>query len=85
MLPLWFVCLHSQHEDLSPSQIRIQALMAQIEELTANIKSDQQLWMKRQGTLVGLTQEIEVNSKHMLKLQTEYTGMQQKKIRLESK
>lgn len=58
--------------------------MAQIEELAANIKSDQQLWMKRQGTLVGLTQEIEANSLDMLKLQTEYTGMQQRKIRLES-
>lgn len=84
MLPLLFVCLHPQHEDLSPLQIKVQALMAQIEELAANIKSDQQLWMKRQGTLVGLTQEIEANSKDMLKLQTEYTVMQQKKIRLES-
>lgn len=85
MQPFWHVCLHSQHEDLSPFQIKIQAFMAQTEELSAKIKSDQQLWMTRQGTLVGLTQEIEVNSKHMLKLQTEYTGMQQKKIRLESK
>ena len=65
-------------------QINVEALKAQIEELAANIKSDQQLWMKRQGTLVGLTREIEANSKNMLKLQTEYTGMQQKKIRLES-
>ncbi|XP_070781226.1 coiled-coil domain-containing protein 40 [Enoplosus armatus] len=72
------------HEDLSPLQIKVEALMAQIEELAANIKSDQQLWMKRQGTLVGLTREIEANSKGMLKLQTEYTGMRQKKIRLES-
>lgn len=58
--------------------------MAQIAELAANIKSDQQLWMKRQETLVGMTQEIEANSRDMLKLQTEYMGMQQKKIRLES-
>ncbi|XP_070832310.1 coiled-coil domain-containing protein 40 isoform X1 [Chaetodon trifascialis] len=72
------------HEDLSPLQIKVQALMAQIEELAANIKSDQQLWMKQQGTLVGLTREIEANSKDMLKLRTEYTVMQQKKIRLES-
>lgn len=79
-----FVCLHSQHEDLSPLQIKADALTDQLEELAADIKSDQQLWMKRQGTLVGLTQEIQANSKDMLKLQTEYTGMQQKKIRLES-
>lgn len=58
--------------------------MAETEELASNIKSDQQLWMQRQGTLLGLTQEIEANSKNMLKLQTEYTGIQQKKIRLES-
>ncbi len=78
------ICVPSQHEDLSPLQIKIEALMAQTEELAANIKSDQQLWMKRQETLVGLTKDIEANSKDMLKLQTEYTGMQQKKIRLES-
>lgn len=58
--------------------------MAEIQELAANIRNDQQLWMKQQGALVGLTQEIEVNSKNMLKLQREYTAMQQKKIRLES-
>ncbi|XP_044044651.1 coiled-coil domain-containing protein 40 [Siniperca chuatsi] len=78
------IAASSGNEDLSPLQIKVEALIAQIEELAANIKSDQQLWMKRQGTLVGLTQEIEANSKNMLKLQTEYTGMQQKKIRLES-
>lgn len=77
-------CFVSQHQDLSPLQIKVDALKDQIEELAANIKSDQQLWMKRQETLVRLTQEIEVNRKDMLKLQTEYTGMQQKKIRLES-
>ncbi|KAI3352756.1 hypothetical protein L3Q82_019334 [Scortum barcoo] len=72
------------HEDLSPLQIEIEAIMAQIEELAANMKGDQQLWMRRQETLVGLTKEIEANSKEMFKLQTEYTSMQQKKIRLES-
>lgn len=76
------MCPRSQHEDLSPFQIKIQALLAQIEELTAKTKSDQQLWMKQQGTLVGLTQELEANSKQGLKLQTEYTSMQQKEIRL---
>ncbi|XP_041790181.1 coiled-coil domain-containing protein 40 [Chelmon rostratus] len=81
---IYQIVARTGHEDLSPLQIKVQALMAQIEELAANIKSDQQLWMKRQGTLVGLTQEIEANSKDMLKLQTEYTVMQQKKIRLES-
>ncbi|XP_029366377.1 coiled-coil domain-containing protein 40 [Echeneis naucrates] len=72
------------HEDLSPLQIKVEALKAQIEELAVNIESNKQLWMKRQGILVGMTQDIEVNSKNMLKLQTEYTCIQQKKVRLES-
>ncbi|XP_028993575.1 coiled-coil domain-containing protein 40 [Betta splendens] len=73
------------HEDLSPMQIQIETLGAEIEKLATNIRNDQQLWMKQQGTLVGLTQEIEANSKNMLKLQTECTAMQQKKIRLRNK
>ncbi|XP_047435310.1 coiled-coil domain-containing protein 40 isoform X1 [Mugil cephalus] len=72
------------HEDLSPLQIKVEAIMAQIDELTADIKSDQQLWIRCQGTLVGLTREMEANGRELRKLQTEYTGMQQKKIRLES-
>uniref|UniRef100_A0A3P8PNH1 Coiled-coil domain containing 40 n=1 Tax=Astatotilapia calliptera TaxID=8154 RepID=A0A3P8PNH1_ASTCA len=47
------------HDDLGPLHIKIQSIIAQIEELAANIKSDQQLWMKRQGILMGLTQMIE--------------------------
>lgn len=78
------MCLRSQHEDLSPLQIKIEAMVDQNQELAADIRSDKQLWMKRQGTLVGLTQEIEANSKDMFKLQTEYTAMRQKKIRLDS-
>lgn len=58
--------------------------MAEIEKSATHIKNEQQLWMRQQGTLVGLTQEIEANSKNMLKLQTECTAMQQKKIRLGS-
>ncbi|KAK2815627.1 hypothetical protein Q5P01_026094 [Channa striata] len=72
------------HDDLAPLQIKVDSLMAEIEELAANIRKDQQLWMKQQGTLIGLSEDIEANSKDMLKLQTEYTAMQQNKIRLES-
>ncbi|KAM7418487.1 hypothetical protein PAMA_015890 [Pampus argenteus] len=78
------VAASTGHEDLSPLQIKANALMDQLEELAVDIKSNQQLWMKRQGTLVGLSQEIQANSKDMIKLQTEYTSMQQSKIRLES-
>lgn len=58
--------------------------MDQIAQLAAIIKSDQRLWMKRLETQVGLTHELEANRKNMLKLQTEYTTMQQKKMLLES-
>ncbi|XP_063739147.1 coiled-coil domain-containing protein 40-like isoform X2 [Eleginops maclovinus] len=81
---IYQIAAKTGHEDLSPLQIKIEAIRVQIGELAAKIKSDQQLWMMRQGTLVAMTQEIEANSKEMLKLQTEYTAMQQKKIRLES-
>uniref|UniRef100_A0A3Q4HMW8 Coiled-coil domain 40 molecular ruler complex subunit n=1 Tax=Neolamprologus brichardi TaxID=32507 RepID=A0A3Q4HMW8_NEOBR len=72
------------HDDLGPLHIKIQSIIAQIEELAANVKSDQQLWMKRQGILMGLTQTIEASSKELLKLQAEYTGWQQTKLYFES-
>ncbi|KAK1885678.1 Coiled-coil domain containing protein 40 [Dissostichus eleginoides] len=78
---IYQIAAKTGHEDLSPLQIKVEAIRAQIEELAVRIKSDQQLWMMRQGTLVAMTHEIEANSKEMLKLQTEYTAMQQKKIR----
>ncbi|XP_068444609.1 coiled-coil domain-containing protein 40 isoform X2 [Clinocottus analis] len=81
---IYEITARTGREDLSPMQIQMETLMTQIQELAANIKSDQQLWMKRQGTLVELTQEIETNSRDMLKLQIKYTGMQQKKLCLES-
>lgn len=58
--------------------------MAQIDELKANIRNGQELWMLQQGTLVGLSKDLETNSRMMLKLQTQYTAMKQKKIHLES-
>ncbi|XP_008315900.1 coiled-coil domain-containing protein 40 isoform X2 [Cynoglossus semilaevis] len=71
------------HEDLSPLQIKLEALKMETEELQENMRREQQLWMKQQGILVGLTQENDANSKNMVKLQMEFTAMQQKKIRLE--
>lgn len=71
-------------EDLSPMQIKIETLLGQIAELAVNIKTSKQLWMKRQGTLIVLTQDIEVNSKEIVKLQTQCTVMRQKKIRWEN-
>ncbi|KAM4612412.1 coiled-coil domain-containing protein 40 [Polymixia lowei] len=73
------------HADLSPLQIHAESLTKQLEELAAGISKDQQLWMWQQGVLVGLNQERQANSEHMLKLQTQYTTLQQRKIHTESK
>ncbi|XP_037328820.2 coiled-coil domain-containing protein 40 isoform X2 [Pungitius pungitius] len=82
---IYEIAARTGNEHMSPLQIKIEDFSAQIEELATNIKSDQQLWMKRQRTLVGLTQEREANSKNMLRLQIESTLLQQLKMRLESK
>ncbi|XP_058490512.1 coiled-coil domain-containing protein 40-like [Solea solea] len=71
-------------DDLSPLQINLERALTQIEQMEANIKRDKQLWMKRQGSLIELTQEMEVNSKNILKLQKQFTAMEQKKIRWEN-
>ncbi|XP_029137087.2 coiled-coil domain-containing protein 40 [Labrus bergylta] len=71
-------------DDLSPMQIKIEALMSQSAEVTATMESVKKLWMKRQEILEEQSQEIEANSKDMFKLQKEYTGMQKERICLES-
>lgn len=76
-------CLFSQHEDLSPLQIKVEAIKTQTEELAEKIKNDQQLWLRLQGTLVGLTLEIQAYNKEYNKLQAKYTVTCQKKIYLE--
>lgn len=58
--------------------------MAQIDELKANIRNGQELWMLQQGTLVGLSKDLETNSRMILELKTWSTGMKRKKIHLES-
>lgn len=72
------------NEDLSPLQIKADAIKAQLEELEANMNRDHQLWIKKQGTLVGMTQELQTNNNNILQLETEYTCMEQEKIRLEN-
>uniref|UniRef100_A0A3Q3E587 Coiled-coil domain 40 molecular ruler complex subunit n=1 Tax=Labrus bergylta TaxID=56723 RepID=A0A3Q3E587_9LABR len=67
-------------DDLSPMQIKIEALMSQSAEVTATMESVKKLWMKRQEILEEQSQEIEANSKDMFKLQKEYTGMQKERI-----
>ncbi|KAM4750889.1 coiled-coil domain-containing protein 40 [Anableps anableps] len=81
---IYIIVESTGHEDLNPLQIRIQETSADIEELAAHIKNEQRLWTLHQGTLVGLTKELETNKKKMRKLQKDYTGLQQKEIRLNS-
>uniref|UniRef100_A0A087X3F7 Coiled-coil domain containing 40 n=1 Tax=Poecilia formosa TaxID=48698 RepID=A0A087X3F7_POEFO len=70
-------------EDVHPLQIKIDNILVEIDELAAHIKSEQRLWLLHQGTLVGLTRELDVNKKKMRKLQKDYTGLQMKDIRLD--
>lgn len=78
-----FVSSYFQHEDMHPLQIKIQNITAEIDELVAHIKNEQRLWLLHQGTLVGLTRELDVNNKKMRKLQKDCTGLQMKDIRLD--
>nr|XP_061791914.1 coiled-coil domain-containing protein 40-like [Nerophis lumbriciformis] len=78
-----FIAARTGHEDLGPLQIKIKAIKTETEELSEKIKNDQQLWLKNQGTLVGLALEIQANNKDYNKLQAKYTVICQKKIHLE--
>ncbi|KAM8842718.1 coiled-coil domain-containing protein 40 [Synchiropus picturatus] len=71
------------NEDLSPMQIELDAKSSEIQDLGANIRRNQQLWMDRQGTLVGLSEELQANSNTLQNLQIELTARKQKTLRLE--
>ncbi|XP_061844024.2 coiled-coil domain-containing protein 40-like [Nerophis lumbriciformis] len=77
------IAARTGHEDLSPLQIKVQGIKTQIDEVSLKIKNDQQLWLKHQGMLVGLTLEIQEHSKEYNKLQAKLTVIRQKKIYLE--
>ncbi|XP_061686252.1 coiled-coil domain-containing protein 40-like isoform X2 [Syngnathoides biaculeatus] len=77
------IAARTGHEDLSPLQIKVEAIKTQIDALSQKIKNEQQLWLKHQGTLMGLTLEIQAHNKEYNKLQTKYTVICQKKIYLE--
>ncbi|KAI2663476.1 Coiled-coil domain-containing protein 40 [Labeo rohita] len=73
-----------QHEDLSPLEIRAATLSKKLEEVGAEIKEQQQLWLWQQGELVRFTQEKQAQSSSVQTLQTQFTVLQQSKIRRES-
>ncbi|KAM9820024.1 coiled-coil domain-containing protein 40-like isoform 1-T5 [Syngnathus typhle] len=77
------IAARTGHEDLSPLQIKVQAIKNQIEALAQKMKNDQQMWLKHQGTLIGITLEIQSHNKEYNTLQAKYTVICQKKLYLE--
>ncbi|XP_017548392.2 coiled-coil domain-containing protein 40 isoform X1 [Pygocentrus nattereri] len=72
------------HEDLGPLEIQASTLNKQLEEVGAEIKEKQQLWLWQQGELVRLSQERQAQNSAAQNLQTQLTILQQRKIRTES-
>uniref|UniRef100_A0A8C2FQT9 Coiled-coil domain containing 40 n=1 Tax=Cyprinus carpio TaxID=7962 RepID=A0A8C2FQT9_CYPCA len=72
------------NEDLGPLEIRAATLSKKLEEVGAEIKEQQQLWLWQQGELVRFTQEKQAHSSSVQTLRTELTILQQSKIRRES-
>ncbi|XP_051567998.1 coiled-coil domain-containing protein 40 [Myxocyprinus asiaticus] len=72
------------HEDLGPLEIRAATLSKELEEVGAEIKEQQQLWLWQQGELVRFTQEKQAHNSSVQTLRTELTILQQSKIRRES-
>ncbi|XP_054635838.1 coiled-coil domain-containing protein 40-like isoform X2 [Dunckerocampus dactyliophorus] len=77
------IAARTGHEDLSPLQIKVERINSEIEKLSEKIKNDQQIWLKHQGTLVGLTLEIQAHTKEYNKLQAKLTMIRQKKVYLQ--
>nr|XP_057924340.1 coiled-coil domain-containing protein 40-like [Doryrhamphus excisus] len=78
------IAARTGHEDLSPLQIKVDRIKSEIDKLSEKIQNDQQQWLKHQGTLVGLTLEIQDHTKEYNKLQAKLTMVRQRKIYLES-
>lgn len=72
------------HEDLGPLEIHAATLSKELEEVGADIKERQQLWLWQQGELVRFTQEKQAHSSSVQILRTQLTILQQSKIRKES-
>ncbi|KAK2889086.1 hypothetical protein Q8A67_014461 [Cirrhinus molitorella] len=72
------------HEDLGPLEIHAATLSKKLEEVGAEIKEQQQLWLWQQGELVRFTQEKQAHSSSVQTLRTQFTILQQSKIRRES-
>lgn len=65
-------------------EIQASTLTKQLEGVGGEIKEQQQLWLRQQGELVRLTQEKQARSAALLTLQTQFTILQQRKVRTES-
>ena len=76
-----FVC--EQHKDLSVLEISMNKLSKELEEVGAEMKAQQQYWLRQQEELVRLNQERQDQGGALLALQTQLTILQQKKLRRE--
>uniref|UniRef100_A0A3P9KYC4 Coiled-coil domain containing 40 n=1 Tax=Oryzias latipes TaxID=8090 RepID=A0A3P9KYC4_ORYLA len=78
------IMLNTEREDLSPLQVKIRDVQSEIETIAAHIQKEQQLWMKQQSTFLEMIQENDAKAREIRKLQTEQTGLEQRRIRLQS-
>ncbi|XP_058258248.1 coiled-coil domain-containing protein 40-like isoform X2 [Hemibagrus wyckioides] len=69
------------HKDLGPLEVKVKTLNTQLEQLEAEIKEQQQLWLRQQGELVRLNQKKQAQSSATLLLKSQLSIMQQKNLR----
>ncbi|KAG7327040.1 hypothetical protein KOW79_010441 [Hemibagrus wyckioides] len=69
------------HKDLGPLEVKVKTLNTQLEQLEAEIKEQQQLWLRQQEKLVRLNQKKQAQSSATLLLKSQLSIMQQKNLR----
>nr|XP_055068885.1 coiled-coil domain-containing protein 40 [Misgurnus anguillicaudatus] len=71
-------------EDLGPLEICAASLCKELEEIGAEVKEQQQLWLWQQGELVRFTEDKQAHNSSLHTLRTQLTILQQTKMRRES-
>ncbi|XP_064178069.1 coiled-coil domain-containing protein 40 [Anguilla rostrata] len=71
------------HKDMGVLEIRVNKLSKELEEVGAEMKEQQQHWLRQQEELVRLNQERQAQGGALLALQTQLTILQQRKLRRE--
>ncbi|XP_024145241.1 coiled-coil domain-containing protein 40 [Oryzias melastigma] len=78
------ITANTEREDLSPLQVRVKEVQSQIETIAAHIQDRKQVWMKQEKTFLEMVQKNEARAREIRKLQTEQTGLEQRRLRLQS-